>query len=55
MKSLNKSVDIKIYIGAGHAFQNPDNQPDYRPKAGADSLLRILAFFAQATGTDVNR
>lgn len=30
MKSLNKSVDIKIYIGAGHAFQNPDNQPNYR-------------------------
>jgi carboxymethylenebutenolidase len=54
MKSLNKSVDIKIYIGAGHAFQNPDNQHDYRPEASADSWLRILAFFTQATETDVN-
>ena len=54
MKSLNKSVDIKIYIDADHAFQNPDNQRDYRPEARADSWLRILAFFAQATGTDVN-
>jgi carboxymethylenebutenolidase len=42
MKGLNKSVDIKIYIGAGHAFQNPDNQRDYRPEASADSWRRIL-------------
>lgn len=54
MKSLNKSVDIEIYIGAGHAFQNPDNQRDYRPEASADSWRRILAFFAQSTGTDVS-
>jgi len=54
MKSLNKSVDIKIYIGAGHAFQNPDDQRDYRPEDSADSWQRILAFFAQAMGTDVS-
>lgn len=48
MKGLNKSVDIKIYSGAGHAFQNPEHKRDYRPDAATDSWLRILSFFAQA-------
>jgi len=46
MKALNKSVDIKIYSGAGHAFQNPGNTRGYRPEAAADSWLGTLTFYA---------
>jgi carboxymethylenebutenolidase len=38
-------VDIKIYDGAGHAFQNPNNKQGYRPEAAADAAQRISAFF----------
>jgi carboxymethylenebutenolidase len=48
MKSDGKSVNIKIYEGAGHAFQNPDNKTGYRPDATADAEKRIDAFFAQS-------
>jgi len=47
MKSTGKSVDIKVYEGAGHAFQNPDNKAGYRPEAAADANKRIDAFFAK--------
>ena len=47
MKSAGKNVDIKIYDGAGHAFQNPNNKAGYRPEATADSDKRIDAFFAK--------
>jgi carboxymethylenebutenolidase len=47
MKSVNKSTDIKIYDGAGHAFQNPNNKDGYRREATADSDKRIEAFFAK--------
>lgn len=45
MKATGKSTDIKIYGGAGHAFQNPDNRDGYRPDATADSEKRITQFF----------
>jgi carboxymethylenebutenolidase len=45
MKAAGKIVDIKIYDGAGHAFQNPDNKDGYRPDATADAVKRITAFF----------
>ena len=48
MKALGKSVDIKIYSGAGHAFENPNNKRGYRPEAAADAWSRILKFYAQA-------
>lgn len=48
MKTLNKSVDIKIYLGAGHAFENPDNERGYRPEAAADAWSRTLTFYARA-------
>jgi carboxymethylenebutenolidase len=48
MKSDGKSPDIKIYPGAGHAFQNPDNKDGYRPEATADANKRIDGFFAKA-------
>ncbi|MGB7845127.1 MAG: dienelactone hydrolase family protein [Candidatus Acidiferrum sp.] len=47
IKAAGKSPDIKIYDGAGHAFQNPDNKAGYRPEATADSEKRITAFFAK--------
>lgn len=48
MKMLNKSVDIKIYAGAGHAFANPDSKRGYRPEATVDMWSRTLTFYARA-------
>ena len=45
MKGDGKIVDIKIYDGAGHAFQNPNNKQGYRPEATADASHRISGFF----------
>lgn len=45
MKAAGKSTDIKIYGGAGHAFQNPNNKDGYRPDATADSEKRVTNFF----------
>jgi carboxymethylenebutenolidase len=45
MKAAGKPVDIKIYDGAGHAYQNPNNTQGFRPEAAADSAQRISAFF----------
>jgi carboxymethylenebutenolidase len=45
MNAVKKSVDIKIYDGAGHAFQNPANKTGYRPEATADAWLRTITFF----------
>jgi len=45
MKTDGKVADIKIYDGAGHAFQNPNNKQGYRPEATADASQRISAFF----------
>ena len=48
MIAENKLVDIKIYDGAGHAFENPANKSGYRREAAADAWFRTLAFFDQA-------
>ena len=45
MKAVGKPTDIKIYDGAGHAFQNPNNKQGFRPEAAADAAQRISAFF----------
>jgi carboxymethylenebutenolidase len=45
MKDAGKSVDAKIYDGAGHAFENPNNKAGYRPDTAKDSWARIVAFF----------
>ena len=47
LKSGGKSADLKIYEGAGHAFENPNNKQGYRPEAAADASQRISAFFAK--------
>lgn len=45
MKTDGKTTDIKIYDGAGHAFENPNNKQGYRPEAAADAAQRMSAFF----------
>jgi len=45
MKADGKTADIKIYDGAGHAFENPNNKQGYRPEAAADAGQRSAAFF----------
>lgn len=46
MKADGKSVNVKIYDGAPHAFENPGNKDRYRPEATADAWKRIDAFYA---------
>lgn len=48
MKAAGKRVDIEIYDGAGHAFENPANKRGYRPAAAADAWFHTLEFFKQA-------
>jgi carboxymethylenebutenolidase len=47
MKAAQKSVDLKIYDGAGHAFENPNNKGGYRPAAAADAWARMVEFFGK--------
>jgi carboxymethylenebutenolidase len=47
MKNSGKKIDAKIYDGAGHAFENPNNKSGYRPEAARDARARTLAFFAR--------
>ena len=47
LKADGKTADIKIYEGAGHAFENPNNKQGYRPEAANDASQRITAFFAK--------
>jgi len=47
MKTMNRWVDLKIYDGAGHAFENPGNKDGYRPEAAADAWTREIAFLNQ--------
>jgi carboxymethylenebutenolidase len=45
MKKAGKSVDVKIYAGAGHAFETSTEKDRYRPEATADAWARMIAFF----------
>ena len=48
MKKAGKSIDVKIYEGAGHAFANVDNPwGGYRAAAAKDAWARTTAFFAK--------
>jgi carboxymethylenebutenolidase len=44
MKAAQRSIDVKIYEGAGHAFENPNNKLGYREAAANDAWARTLAF-----------
>jgi len=47
MKKAGKSIDVKIYDGAPHAFANENNPwGGYRKEAAADAWSRTTAFFA---------
>lgn len=48
MKAAGKTVDVKIYEGAGHAFANVNNPwKGYREAAAKDAWSRTTAFFAR--------
>jgi carboxymethylenebutenolidase len=48
MKKAGKSIDVKIYAGAPHAFANPNNPwKGYREDAAKDAWARTVAFFAK--------
>ncbi len=44
MEAANKSIDVKIYPGAGHAFENPNNKLGYKEGPATDAWNRTLAF-----------
>lgn len=47
MKKAGKSIDVKIYEGAGHAFANVNNPwGGYREAAAKDAWSRTTAFLA---------
>jgi carboxymethylenebutenolidase len=48
MQTQGKYVDLKIYDGAGHAFENPNNTNGYRPEAAADAWKRTVDFLSKA-------
>jgi len=47
MRDAGKTIDVKIYDGAGHAFENNNNKGGYRPDAASDAWARMLGFFAK--------
>jgi carboxymethylenebutenolidase len=44
MKNLNRIVDVKVYDGAGHSFENPSDASTYRPEAAQDAWNRTVSF-----------
>ena len=44
LKKQGKTVEIKIYDDAGHAFENPNNKDGYRAADAEDAWKRTLAF-----------
>ena len=48
LKKDNKSADIKIYDGAGHAFMNPNNKGGYVKSAADDAQARIDKFLRKS-------
>jgi carboxymethylenebutenolidase len=44
MKNLSRRVDLKIYDGARHGFENPADAANYEPDAAADAWARSVAF-----------
>jgi carboxymethylenebutenolidase len=50
LSGLGRYVDIKIYDGAGHAFENPNNEKGYRPEDAADAWARTVVFLKKTIG-----
>ncbi|PYQ22376.1 MAG: dienelactone hydrolase family protein [Acidobacteria bacterium] len=48
LKKAGKTIDVKFYEGAGHAFANPNNPwRGYREAAAKDAWTRTVDFFAK--------
>jgi carboxymethylenebutenolidase len=47
MQSAHKSVEIKVYPGVSHAFENPDNTLVYREGPAEDAWQRTVTFLDQ--------
>jgi carboxymethylenebutenolidase len=45
MTKAQRAFEVKIYPGAGHGFENPNNKEGYRPEAAADAWSRTTTFF----------
>jgi carboxymethylenebutenolidase len=48
MRGMNRRIDVKIYDGAGHGFENSANTSAYRPESAADAWARTVAFLNKA-------
>jgi carboxymethylenebutenolidase len=46
MKQLGKTIDVRIYDHAGHAFENPNNKDGYRAADASDAWKRTTEFLA---------
>ena len=44
LKQMGKTIDVKIYDDAGHAFENPNNTAGYREADAADAWRRTVDF-----------
>jgi carboxymethylenebutenolidase len=47
MRSLHKPIEVKVYPGAGHAFENRNNKGGYRAADAKDAQARMTEFFAK--------
>jgi carboxymethylenebutenolidase len=47
LTAQGKSVEIKIYPDAGHAFENPNNKTGYRAEDAADAWKITTEFLAR--------
>ena len=47
MEAAQKAIDVKIYEGAGHAFENPNNKLGYREKDAQDAWARSVEFLGR--------
>jgi carboxymethylenebutenolidase len=47
MKNLNRTIDVKVYEGAGHSFENPNDKNAYRPQDAQDAWNRTVAFLTK--------
>jgi carboxymethylenebutenolidase len=48
MQADGRIIDVKIYDGAGHGFENPNNEKGYRPEAAEDARQRTINFLNKA-------
>ena len=47
METMKRRIDVKIYSGAGHAFENSTNVNGYRAEAAADAWSRTVNFLSK--------